>query len=84
MEEKVIDTYHDNVGHVGLDKTIELISRTYWFPEIKKKAKEHIGNCLKFIMYSPNGGKAVGKLHSIPKRNKPFNTVHIDHYEQLK
>lgn len=35
-------------------------------------------------MFSPNSGKAEGKLHSIPKGNKPFNTVHIDHYSPLE
>lgn len=84
MENTVMSTYHDNVGHVGIDKTVELIRRTYWFPEMKRKVKDYINNCLKCIMYSPNSGKVEGELHSIPKGTKPFNTIHIDHYGPLE
>lgn len=30
MINNVIRYYHDNVGHVGIDKTKELIMRSYW------------------------------------------------------
>lgn len=43
------------------------------------KVKQHIGNCLKCIAYAPNSGKVEGVLHSIPKGNTPFDTLHIDH-----
>lgn len=39
---------------------------------------------MKCIIYSPNSGKVEGQLHSIPKGDKPFNTVHIDHYGPLE
>lgn len=35
MRTNVIRTCHDDVGHVGIDKTIELIKRFYWFPKMK-------------------------------------------------
>lgn len=80
MEEHVLYKYHDELGHVGRDKMLDAINKTYWFPNLKKKVLEHIENCLKCIAFSPNSGKKEGFLHSIPKGNKPFQIIHIDHY----
>lgn len=84
MEASVIKTYHDEIGHVGENKTCELIMRTYWFPHLKQKIKNYISNCLKCISYSPASGKPEGYLNSIPKGNLPFQTIHIDHYGPLE
>lgn len=40
----------------------------------------HIENCLKCVAFSPNTGKSEGFLHSIPKGDRPFELLHIDHY----
>lgn len=79
MEKNVLFRYHDLMGHLGSDKTMEVISRNYWFPNLKFKIKEHIANCLKCVAYSPPSGKVEGKLHAIPKGNIPLDILHIDH-----
>lgn len=84
MEEKVIHNCHDTLGHVGLNKTLEYISRAYWFPSMRQKIENYIKNCLKCITYSSSSGKPEGELHNIPKGNKPFVTLHIDHYGPLE
>lgn len=77
--DNVIRTCHDNMGHVGVEKVVELIQNSYWFPSIKEKVKLYISKCLKCLSFSPNSDKTEGFLHSIPKGNLPFNTIHIDH-----
>lgn len=84
MEDKVIFNCHDALGHVGIDKTLEYLSRVYWFPDCKNKIKNYISNCLKCICYASNSNKNENVLHSIPKGDKPFNTLHIDHYGPLE
>lgn len=84
MRSNVIRTCHDEVGHVGHDKTFELITRSYWFLDLSKSIKDHIQNCLRCITYSPVIGKKEGELHPIPKGNLPFDTIHIDHYGPLE
>lgn len=79
MESNVIRTCHDDIGHVGLDKVIGNIRRIYWFPQMREKVKCYISNCLRCIEFSPSSGKKEGKLHSIPKENLPFRTIHVDH-----
>ncbi|KAK9692562.1 Integrase zinc binding domain [Popillia japonica] len=83
MEFTIIYTYHTEMGHFGVDKTLELITRTYWFPKMRQKIHEFIRNCLKCIEFNRKSGKPEGYLHSIPKGNVPFETIHIDHYGPL-
>lgn len=82
MENHILMTYHDNMGHGGLDKTFELILRTYWFPSMSRKIK-NIGNYLKCIEFNPKSGKVESNLHNIPKGLLPFECIHIDHYGPL-
>ena len=78
MISNVIRKYHDEMSHIGCEKVIEIIRRTYWFPKMKDVVKEYIGNCLKCITYSSKA-RTEGHLHPIPKGNLPCETIHIDH-----
>lgn len=83
LESNVIRANHDDCGHFGPDKVHDRITRTYWFPHIRKKVQAYIRSCLKCVQFSPNSGKIEGDLHSIPKGKLPFHTVHIDHLGPL-
>lgn len=84
MEANVLKTSHDDLGHIGIDKCHEYISRTYWFPKMRDKIKKYISECLKCLAFSPDSGKKEGFLHSINKGKLPFETIHIDHYGPLE
>jgi len=84
MESNMIRTCHDDIGHVGIDKVVGNVVKTYWFPNMREKVKEYIQNCLRCIEFSPPSGRAEGFLHSIPKKKVPFATNHIDHFGPLE
>lgn len=79
MEKSVLFKYHDELGHMGVEKVHDIVSKTYWFPKLRKKIADHIQTCSKCIAYNPSRGKTEGKITSIPKGDKPFDTIHIDH-----
>lgn len=83
MEQSILHAYHNEMGHVGPEKTMQNILATYWFPRMKSKVQAHVSACLKCIAYSPKSGKPEGTLHSIPKGREPFDTIHIDHLGPL-
>jgi len=56
MESNVLFSYHDQLGHVGIDKVVEVISKSYRFPKVREKCKRHINNCLECIAYSDKSG----------------------------
>ncbi|XP_036145206.1 uncharacterized protein LOC105831336 isoform X1 [Monomorium pharaonis] len=80
MEASLLYKYHNELGHMGIDKVCEMINRNYWFPKIRSKVGTHIANCLKCIAYSPKSGKREGMLQAIPKEGRPFEVLHIDHF----
>lgn len=49
MINSIIRIYHDNMGHVGFDKTVRGILNHYWFPCVKWKVKQYIENCIKCL-----------------------------------
>jgi len=79
MEKNVLFKYHDQMGHLGVEKTANAILQNYWFPNLTIKVKQHIAHYLTCIAYSPTSEKLEGTLHSIPKGNIPLDTLHIDH-----
>lgn len=51
---------------------------------MKIKVRHYIDNCLKCIEFSSPSGKKEGLLFNIPKGDKPFITVHVDHLGPLE
>lgn len=80
MEQEVLHRYHNDFGHFGVENNYLVLLENYWFPETKAKIRSHIKNCIKCIAYTKNVGRSQEYLHSIPKKNLPFMTIHIDHY----
>lgn len=81
----VIKLVHGEYGHLGVEKTSEVILRTFWFPNLREKVKSFISNCITYVyyIYSPVYVRKEGELHSIPKTSIPFDTIHINHYGPL-
>ena len=81
MEKGILFKYHDELGHMGVEKVVDVISKSYWFPQMRKKIATHVTNCFKCIAFNAKSGKVEGKIQSIPKGDKPFDTIHVDHVE---
>jgi len=62
MEVSVIRSVHDEYGHLEVEKTSEMILKTFWFPNWREKVRSFISNCLKCISNSPVYGKKEGEL----------------------
>lgn len=76
----VIRVYHDEMGHMGVQKTMEGILNTYWFANMKMTVREHIANCIKCITVDNSMNRFEGEMQVFDKGNKPFETLHIDHF----
>ena len=49
LHTKVISTHHDTpiVGHPGQDKTLELVLRNYWWPNVGADVQHYVRTCPK-------------------------------------
>lgn len=76
---QVVKSNHDDIGHFSVDKTIEKVKSSYWFPKMRTFVKKYVTSCLECAYSKSSGGKKPGFLHPIEKVDNPFDTVHIDH-----
>lgn len=76
---RVVKLQHDDNGHPGLKRTLESIQRKYWFPQMKEFVTKYVKSCIPCLSVKKPTGKRKGYLHPIPKMNKPFHTLHLDH-----
>lgn len=80
MDNTIIAACHREVGHQGLNKTMEYVNQIYWFPFMKKKASNKLNTCLKCITFKNIKNRTEGRLHGIDKDNIPVHTLHVDYY----
>lgn len=70
--------YHDENCHVGLEKTLQKVRESFWFPGINRFVKKYISHCLVCIKGKFHSGPYQGLLHPIDKVPIPFRTIHLD------
>lgn len=76
---KLLQKFHDGMGHCGLKRCEEALKAKYWFPKMTKFIKKYVTSCLDCAFRKGHYGKLEGMLHPIPKPDVPMETVHIDH-----
>lgn len=84
MINNVIRIYHDDMGHVGRDKTIKGIMEHYWFPCLKMKVCQYINNCIKCLSYSMVIEGSRDSMQIVEKDKVPYKTLHLDHFGLLE
>ncbi|KAL0810525.1 hypothetical protein ABMA28_010646 [Loxostege sticticalis] len=62
-----------------LKKCHDKLKSLYWFPKMTKFVKKYVSSCLECSYHKIPTGKRQGMLHPIPKIDRPFHTVHMDH-----
>lgn len=70
---------HDEIGHLGAEKTLERIKKTYWFPRMAKFIRKYVSACIECAYSKKGNHNKEGFLNPIPKVEVPFHTLHIDH-----
>jgi transposase InsO family protein len=70
---------HRALAHLGIDKTLNKVKETYYFPKMKEFVSKYVNRCINCLYYKCPGGKRPGYLHPLDKGSEPFQCVHIDH-----
>jgi hypothetical protein len=72
MRDKVVSEHHDPVlyGHPGIGKTLEHITRNFYFPGMRKRVEDYVKRCADCNMNKPDRHKPYGsmKTPTIPTR----------------
>lgn len=65
-------------------KTEDIIQKEYFMPDLKKKVKKFIANCISCIFANRKQGKQEDQFHPLPKGDVPLHMYHIDHLGPLE
>lgn len=83
MITNIIRVYHDDCAHCGLDKTLQGIRDSYWFPSMRRKVKSHIENCITCLMSNTSTNTKEGEIQFESTPQSPFQVMHTDHFGPL-
>jgi hypothetical protein len=65
-------------GHFGVAKSVELISRDYWFPKMRRVVGKFIANCDACQRSRPHRHAPYGLLHPLPVPAAPWTDISMD------
>ena len=85
LRELILAEYHDSItsGHRGVSRTREVISRSYWWPDLDADVAEYVGRCPECQRNKPSNHKPYGLLQPLPIPLKNWESVSLDLITQL-
>ena len=80
IKEEILKENYDSVdvGHPGQHKMLELLKRTYWWPELKEDIKRYVQECIKCQQNKVQHQKKAGELHPLEIPQGPWQEISID------
>ena len=76
LVQRVIMIFHDNRGHQGISRTINMMKRRFWFRKMREQVNAYINKCLLCCQHATHKIKYESKFLPIPK--KPFDGICLD------
>ena len=82
---RVLQYHHDHVlaGHLGQNKTLELIQRHYTWPNIRDDVQKFCKSCVTCMRSKPQRHRPYGSLQQLPIPERPWNSISMDFIEKL-
>ena len=75
-QNKILEQCHDAIGHIGIDKTYELISRKYYWPSLYKQFTTYVNSCV--ICQARSSRCETAPLEEVDVPAYPFEKVSLD------
>ena len=70
-------------GDMGMEKTVELIDRNFYWPKIAKDIVDYIRSCEDYQKNKAFQHKRHGTLHPLELSYAPWNAISMDFITQL-
>jgi hypothetical protein len=74
---------HPTAGHFGRFKTLELLSRNFYWPSISLFVKDYIRTCDLCQRSKPPRHRPYGLLQPLPVPDRPWSSISLDHIVEL-
>jgi len=82
---QVLQYHHDHVlaGHLGQNKTLELVRRYYTWPNIHDNIQKFCKSCVTCMRTKPQHYRPCGSLQQLPILECPWNLIFMDFIKKL-
>ena len=82
---KILQTHHDarTAGHLGQAKTLELVSRDYYWPRMRQFVNQYIRSCDTCARNKAPQYQPYGLLRPLPIPPAPWSSVSMDYIVEL-
>ena len=85
VKTKLMHEAHDSAiaGHLGVNKTLELLQRTYHWVNMAKDVHEYIITCVKCQSNKSSNQSTAGEMQPLPIPDQPWQQISMDLITQL-
>ena len=80
LKTRLLREAHDTPtsGHVGVAKTVDLLTRCYYWPGLYKDVRQYVTTCLPCQSNKPSHQKPLGLLQPLPIPERRWHTMTLD------
>ena len=77
---KIMEAVHNSqvAGHRGMEKTVEIVDRNFYWPEMANNIKDYVRSCEDCQKNTLPHHKMHGKLHSLELSYAPWDSISMD------
>lgn len=81
----ILQQRHDSplAGHPGQEKTIKLVGRDYYWPNMAKFIRDYVNSCFQCCKNKNRHHKKYGQLQPLPIPDGPWTSLSMDFISQL-
>ena len=78
LREQIVKSFHDDFSHPGKAKTVSLITRYYWWPQMIREIKAYVSSCKTCQLSKYSHKPTYGKYICPEPQLKPFEMIGFD------
>ena len=77
---EILMKYHEkpSAGHLGIKRTLELITRNFWWPKVHKDVARFVRSCETCMRNKINRHRKYGLLQPLETPSRPWDSIEID------
>ena len=85
LKKLIFESEHDTgvAGHMGMDKTIEMISRNFYWPHMAEEIEDYVRSCDDCQRNKISRHKRHGMLHPLELSYAPWDSISMDFITHL-